>query len=340
MKMVVTEGISLDRSLVFVVYFTKFILLEPFRLLEIILFENKIRRHELKADPIFILGHWRSGTSFFQNALLEDPNTTSITIFRSLFADNFLLMEPWLKPILSWFSRLFNIPYSIQKTRLDLDIPGELETAMASMASLHTYTWGHIFPKRFLSFLEGLTLFKGQDVDSWLSDYDYLIKKISYHSKGRQVIVKSPGDTARVLALLKRYPKAKFIYLHRNPIEVYHSNKYLWKVILKENALQKIDDNMIEQHIIHGYRLLISKYLTDREKIPANQLIEVDFKVFLNDPLAQLECIYSQLEMGVIPRSAFEKYLNRQKHYEQRTYEEDALIEAKLKQAWPFAFPH
>ena len=62
----------------------------------------------------------------------------------------------------------------------------------------------------------------------WLDDYDYLIKKISYISKGKRVIVKSPGDTGRIKFLKERYPNARFVYIHRDHHEVYHSNVFLW----------------------------------------------------------------------------------------------------------------
>ena len=46
----------------------------PFALLERAIWSKRINAHEVTNDPIFIVGHWRSGTTFVQNILSKDPN--------------------------------------------------------------------------------------------------------------------------------------------------------------------------------------------------------------------------------------------------------------------------
>ena len=60
-------GISVGRIPMLVIYVFRYVLLEPFRLAEIMLYHKSIESHVLSEPPIFILGHWRSGTSFFQS---------------------------------------------------------------------------------------------------------------------------------------------------------------------------------------------------------------------------------------------------------------------------------
>ena len=232
-KLMFSYGVSIKRWHIVLVYIGRYIILEPFRLLEIIFFERRINNHELKADPIFVLGHWRSGTTLMQHILMCDSQHTSSTVFTCILSDVFLLTEPWLKPIIRFFSKIFGAQYSIQKTKMDLDLPAELETAMVSSMSSYSYTWGHLFPTHFTSFLKDFTY---ENQEAFLQDYHFLIKKISFASNGKRVIVKSPGDTGRLNALLKQYPQAKFVYLHRELHDLYHSNIYLWQTILRENA--------------------------------------------------------------------------------------------------------
>ena len=46
--------------------------------------------------PLFILGHWRSGTTLLQSWLAEDPQFTPPTVCPTCFPDHFLASERWL----------------------------------------------------------------------------------------------------------------------------------------------------------------------------------------------------------------------------------------------------
>ena len=41
--------------------------------------------------PLFILGHWRSGTTHMHNLLGKDPNHTYPTLWQVIFPDSFLV---------------------------------------------------------------------------------------------------------------------------------------------------------------------------------------------------------------------------------------------------------
>ncbi|GAH11813.1 unnamed protein product [marine sediment metagenome] len=48
-----------------VVFFT------PLSIIEKLLFDRKVKKIKLKQDPLFILGHWRQGTTFLHEILLH-----------------------------------------------------------------------------------------------------------------------------------------------------------------------------------------------------------------------------------------------------------------------------
>ena len=219
---------------------------KPIRLAEIVFYRKKIQRHRLMEAPLFILGHWRSGTSHLQHLLSQDSAIATNTNYRNLFADNYLFSENWLKPPLNTICKTLKLPYSIQRTIMDLDLPAELDLAVCINCSEYSYSWGHIFPRRFEHWFNRNVLSSSED-KRWIEDYDFMIRKLSHHSGGKRVIVKSPGDCARVQQLLSRYPAAKFVYIHRDPIAVFHSNRYLWKVVQRENSLQRIDQAEIDR---------------------------------------------------------------------------------------------
>lgn len=332
-------GVDLKYIPLFCIYILKYLLLEPFRLAEILIFEKRIKNYQLAHSPLFVLGHWRSGTSHVQNLLRQDPNTTSMSIYSGLFADNYFMTEPWLKKILNLICKIFKVPYSIQRTNMDLDIPAELDAALCSMCSEHSYTWGHLFPRKFESWFNKLILSEDESrLRGWIEDQHFLIRKLAYRSNNKQVIVKSPGDTARIKSLIKKYPGAKFVYVYRDPFFVYHSTSYLWGVIQQQNSLQKITAKETHLLIISSYEKLLKNYLMQRPLIPPSQLIEVNFKAIQQNPLSEMKEIYSKLNLRNVPEKEILTFTSAVRSYRTPDYVTSPELEQELKSKWAFAF--
>lgn len=332
-------GISLKCIPLFVIYILRYFLFEPFRLLEILIYDRKIRSHNLIQDPIFILGHWRSGTSHLQSLLCKDPKNVSTTIFNFLFSDNYYLTESWLKKPLNILCSLFKVKYAFQRLPMNFDIPGELDPGLCANCSSHSYTWGHLFPKKFNIWLDKYIIIQNEKCASdWINDYDYLIRKLSFKNKNKQLIVKSPGDTAKVEILLSKYPNAKFIYIHRNPIDVFHSSRYLWGIIQKQNSFQKISDLQIDEYILNAYKKVLLKYLDSRDSIPVSQLVELGFNEIQHKPLQVLKEVYDKLNLGTFPKEELDSFLQENKSYKINQYSTSSELEEKILSEWDFSF--
>src|SRR4029079_6070653 len=101
----------------------------------------------------------------------------------------------------------------------------------------------------------------------------------------------------RIPHLLKLFPNAKFIHVIRNPLPVYASTCKLIEKFLDLFSLQKYDLDGVSEHVLERYRLLMQRYLRDREWIPPGQLIEVRHEDMVADPMQVLERIYSDLKL-------------------------------------------
>ena len=332
-------GISPKKIHILLLYLIRYLLLEPFRLLEIHIYQKKITAHKIKQPPIFILGHWRSGTSHLQHILQLDPEISTSTIFRSIFADNYYLTESWLKRALNFLCSTLKIRYSIQRTTMDMDLPAELDLALCAICSKHSYSWGHILPKSFATRVDRQILFEDDQIaDSWLEDYDYMIRKLSYRSGGRRVLVKSPGDTARISHIRRKYPEAKFIFIHRDPVSVYHSSEYLWETIQRHLSLHEIQKTEIQDLILNTYQRLLSRYLKQRNEIPNEQLVEISHRDLQQDPLGEIRKIYSKFELGTPPEEELAHFLAATESYKHTHYSTPPELKAKLAARWSFAF--
>ena len=309
-QLIFNKGCSFSKLPLIIIVYLRYLILEPFRLGEIIIYERKIRKLPLD-KIIFVIGHWRSGTTHLQHLLSLNENHTTSSVYQFLFADNFILTEKWLKPPLNFLCRIFKIPYSFQRMPLDLNLPGELESAMCGFCSLHSYAWGHIFPKNCMYWMNKY-LFdpKKNDLENWLDDYEFLIKKFSYASGGKIMIVKSPGDTARILALSQRFPNSKFIHISRNKKEVITSTSYFWEVIQKEISFQKINQEEINQIIDSTYEDLIKKFNDQKHKVH-NRLIEIEFEKLIKNPIEEISKIYSIYDLGTPDIQNIERLIHK-----------------------------
>lgn len=328
-------GVSLRRLLFWMGYLARYTLLEPVRWIERILYDRAIRSHRLSAPPIFILGHWRSGTSYLQTLLFLDPTHTTSTIYRSLFSDVFYLTERWLKPILGGVGRVFGIQYAIQRAALDFDVPAEADLGICCLSSPYSYTWGHVFPTRLSRWMKDCVYEPNEDVVAgWFEAYDYLIRKLSYGSGGKRVVLKSPGDTARLHWLSELFPEAKFIYIHRDPVEVFHSNRYLWQVILKDHGVQSLTDDEVDTLVIENYAELMSRYDAQRSALSAGRLVEIAYDDLRQDPVATLSTVYAELGLGEVPVGAIEQFQNEQGDYGVQEYETSPELLERLQREW------
>jgi hypothetical protein len=196
-----------------------------------------------------------------------------------------------------------------------------------------------MFPLQFEAWMKRLVFCPDKlDTDGWLRDYDYVIRKLSYRSQGRRVVIKSPGDTGRIPALLRQYPGARLVYIHRDPIRVFQSNLYLWSVIQNEHAFQRMADNDLDSLIIGTYRQLLSSYLRCREQIAPSHLVEIQYETLRDDPVRELSKVYDALDLGDLSEERLRRFLEAQPPYRAGTYPTSPELEARLRREWAFAF--
>ena len=66
------------------------------RLLEALLYGRRIRRTSIRQAPIFIIGHWRTGTTLLHELLILDPRHTYPNTYQCLEPNHFLLTEGFI----------------------------------------------------------------------------------------------------------------------------------------------------------------------------------------------------------------------------------------------------
>ncbi|MDB4286021.1 sulfotransferase [bacterium] len=317
----------------------KTILFEPLRWIELT-YNKKISKHTLTKDPIFILGFYRSGTSFMHQFMTQDDRLGYHTNFQMIFPDMMLSSEKILSPFFDFICRLFNLQDPVHRIQMSFKFPGEEDAAMTTGLNPMGAHWGYFFPKIMMEHFHKYVLFENipeSEIEKWKKDFTFLIKKISLANQGKQLVLKSPPNTARIKLLLSLYPKAKFVLIHRNPYEVYASNKRFWKVTNRIYALGPTQPDDVNGVILDTYEGIMNRYFLEKDLIPDGQLIEIPYQDFIQNPMENMQKIYEMLHLDNFSHceNTMKKYVERQKSYVRLKHElpshEREIVTKKLK---------
>jgi len=314
----------------------------PFRLWEKARYSGRIRAAAIHPAPLFIIGHWRSGTTHLQNLLCQDSNLGYLSTFQAMAPGFCLVGDPTLKRLLA---RLANGRYPtrlIDNIPLAFDAPQEDEFALANLlpyAFVHTFS----LPRQAEEMFARSVLFDGlseAERARWRDTYLALLRKASLANRGRRLVVKNCAHTARIPALLELFPDAKFIHIHRNPYHVFLSTLHMHRTVLPRSQLQAVCPEQVEAHVLRFYGRLMRKFLADRASIPAGNLVEMRFEDLERSPLEELRRVYDALRLPGFSDAepGFRAYVHSVTEYRKNTYRLDSEVIAKVNEHWLFAF--
>jgi omega-hydroxy-beta-dihydromenaquinone-9 sulfotransferase len=320
----------------FKIFLTTLIVLiaTPFHIWEEFYFRKKLKEFKFKKPPLFILGHWRSGTTLLHNMLSKDPSAGYITTYQSLFPNN--LASKWL---FRTFMKIY-MPHRRPSDGVELNVgfPQEDEFAFSNLQDNAYYNFFY-FPSEYESFYEKAVNLKSltkKEIDLWYSSYENLIKKALIDTQGERLLIKNPVNTARIDKILKLWPDARFLYIYRNPITVFHSTQRFFQQLFPTLWLHKVDKQFVDNMIFDVYTRLMDSYHEQRSLIPAGNLMEVRFEEFEQDPLNEMGKIYSNLLKEDFPQvqQYFADYSKTQKGHKKNKYLVDAAEIELINKHW------
>lgn len=246
--------------------------------------------------PVFILGHPRTGTTHLHNLMSRDTERfTFPSTFMCGFPGSFLIMER-LKFL---FAGVLDATRPMDNMKLDFDLPQEDELATNVLSGGISYYQPITFMtnepeyRSFASFADAAP----EDRKRWQQAFRTFYAKMAARDqrvpgRRRRPLLKSPVHTGRIPLLLELFPDAQFIYIHRNPYDVFRSaanmaDKTYWFSYLSVPTEEQIMTFVLEQ-----YRMLWESYKEGRALLRPDQLIEVSYEELDRDPTATVERIY------------------------------------------------
>lgn len=292
------------------------------------------KKVELKEPPLFILGHWRAGTTFLHELLIRDPEHTFPDTYQCFVPHHFLFTEKWLAPLTSM---LIPSRRPMDNMAAGWKRPQEDEFALCSLGIPTPYLT-MLFPRRGPADADYLDLknLSPKERASWSAALDSFFRRITYRDP-RRIVVKSPPHTARVRTLKELYPQAKFVHIVRDPYELFVSTVGLWKSLNEVQRMQTLGDQAwMEEFVLNTLDRMYASFEEDRLLLDEHQLYELKYEDLIEHPLERVREMYAELELGDFSRvePAIAKHLSEVKNYRPNQYDLPEEKRQIIRERW------
>ena len=297
----------------------------PFTLAELIYVWRKKKTLKSGGPPIFILGHWRSGTTHLYNIMSRGRGFATVSPFAVGLPCDFLIIQ---KLFGKWLKKGLPGERYIDDVEVAADAPQEDEIGLAGLTR-NSFIHAIYFPKNFADTFNRGVFFDGvpaSEITDWEEALRWFYLKLQIESPGKRILIKNPAYTARVKKLLEIYPDARFIHIARNPYKIFFSMRNFFQKLLPQYALQnwpeKNDGENFDELILKTYPRMMDALGSDIKGLAKDRYVEIEYEDLQKAPMKALGKIYKQL--GLVgftdDAGAYEAYLKSIKGYKKNVY--------------------
>ncbi len=294
---------------------------------------DAVRKTEIH-PPIFVLGLWRSGTTHLHNLLCCDWRFAFPNTYQVFFPHSFLTTERFNSRMLNWLLPSRRVQDNVE---IGAKLPQEDDFAIAGLTGM-SFNLSIAFPRRAEAYTKFLTFQRATASEKriWAEALEHFLKKLTfkYH---RPIVLKSPAHTGHVRELVRLFPDAKFVLIHRDPVEVYSSTVHCLETVFKMWALQRLGTHSIAESTIQNVREVTESYFADRQHIPPGQLTEIAFTELEQRPIETMARIYRELDLPAFrfTQQTMQNHLDSLGEYKKnRHHEVDPETRARLGEQW------
>ena len=306
-----------------------------FNLFGSIAFENqlkdrlKVRREIYKltkkeslpapADPIFVTGLPRSGTTFLFNLLSLDHNHRSPMYWE--------IMNPL--PLVKtthqqkWRQNKINIQLKLARTiipklRAMHHIRGETPEECMLIATMNIRSIVYLCMANVPEYTEYLKNCSFESVFLW---HKRFFQVLELTGRPKRWLLKDPSHIGHIPEILSTYPKAKFINIHRDPIESIGSFCSLIKNV-RLGFTKSVNREHIGEMVIDFWKDKLYKGMENKRSLHSDQIANISYSQFIKNPIGLLKEAYTKigLDMDIKTENDMEEYLIRQKNLKKQKH--------------------
>ena len=310
-----------------------------FHSIQWLIYGRRVAATEIKEAPIFIIGHWRSGTTLLHELLVLDQRHTSPTTFEC-FVPNHFLVTGWLLPRMKF---LLPAQRPMDNMEAGWDRPQEDEFALCNLGVPSPYAT-MAFPNNAPQFSEYLD-FDGvseADLQRWRRAFMDFLKRVTF-KRPKRIVLKSPPHTGRIKVLAEMFPEARFVHIVRDPIAIFPSTVKLWKTLYYYQGLQVPDYVGLEEYVFECFERMYESFETHRNAIAPERFFELRYEDLVQDPVGRLQAIYDHFGLtgfdDVAPK--LEQYQKQHRDYKTNRFQIDEALRQKIIRRWgPYMQKH
>lgn len=284
-------------------------------------------------DPIIIVGHWRTGSTFLHQLFTLDPRFTAPTTLQCVLPSGFLVAGRYIEPVMR---RTLSPTRPMDQVRLSPGEPHEDEFALLRMIE-HSPLERLIFPQSARYFLldEEPRFVREDETVAWGEALTGFVKKVGF-ATGRRVVLKNPFHSVRISLLRELFPAARYVHIRRDPLAVIPSTQRMWAILGRSLTLGPWHGPPRMEEIVDVYQSMLARLEADIAALPAGQCSEVRFEDLEADPVRSLRSLYADLDLAFEPghETRVQAFLDELRGYRKNSYtlnpDVAALIRARV----------
>jgi hypothetical protein len=259
------------------------------------------------AAPVFIIGLPRTGTTHLHGLISEDPATRAPLTWEVMYpaasrsAAEAARARAQTTSRLGWADRL--APEFMRIHPIAADLPQECIAITAQVfMSIQFHTTHDV--GSYQDWFEGAHQKLGFDF------HHRFLQHLQAKSPGDRWVLKAPGHLFALAGLLERYPDARIIHTHRDPLRVMASMAS-HATVLRRAFSDSADPQRIAADWADRWARALDTFLAVRDRAPAAQFLDVGFESIERDPLGTVERVYDFLDwpLSVDARAAMQRFL-------------------------------
>jgi len=265
-----------------------------------------IERQRITA-PVFIVGLPRTGTTHLHGIISEDPANRAPLTWEVMYpaasrsADDVARARSQADTRLNWADRL--APEFMRIHPIAPDLPQECIAITAQVFMSIQFHTTHDVPS-YEDWFENAPQKLGFDF------HHRFLQHLQAKTPGSRWVLKAPGHLFALEGLLQRYPDARIIHTHRDPLRVMASMAS-HATVLRRAFSDDTDPRKIARDWADRWARALDTFLSVRDRAPAVQFLDVNFESIESDPLGTVQRVYDFLgwPLTAAARTAMQNFL-------------------------------
>lgn len=298
---------------------------------------RRIAMTPIEQPPVFIIGHWRSGTTYLHELMHLDERFVSPTTYQCFAPHHFLLTEWFIAGFCGW---LLPKQRPMDNVAAGFSRPQEDEFALLTLGAPTPYV-RMAFPNDEPPYNEFLDMqgCSADDLRRFRRAMTQFVRLLTFVERKR-VLLKSPPHTGRIEVLSRLFPGARFVHIVRNPYALFPSTIRLWQSLDEVQGLQMPRGERLEEYVFDCLTRMYGGFEEQRLRLPPEAIHDVRYEDLVADPVGEVGRIYERLNLGDYEpvREKIAAFAGQQKDYQPNKHDLDEHLKQRIRQRWAAYF--